>query len=171
MLTASLQLVISLVARLIVPSFPLLIVGGRLVRMILLCENLSQRSEWSGGGGLNRLHWRCIVKLSGRWCHKCGHLPRILLCWPIHGLSLLWWCRLCIGSCCSGLGHHSSIVRGLVLVSNISSVAWLWCNDRWFRSRLRLLGDRSLCGGLCRSPHGMPPVHHGRRYLDGEHME
>ena len=32
-------------------------------------------------------------------------------------------------------------IRSLVLVSNISSVAWLGCNDRWCRSRLWLLGD------------------------------
>ena len=77
------------------------------------------------------------------WCHKCRNFPHILLCWPSHGLSLLRWCRMCVGSCCSGLGHHSCIVRGLVLVRNISIVAWLWCNDRWCWSLLWLLGDRS----------------------------
>ena len=69
--------------------------------------------------------------------------PHILLCWPSHGLSLLRWHRLCIRDCFFGLGHHSSIVWSLVFVSNISSVAWLWCNDRWCQSRLQLLGDQS----------------------------
>ena len=51
-------------------SLPLLIFGGRLVGTVLLCEHLSQRSGWSSGGGLNCLHWWCIVDLSGRQCHK-----------------------------------------------------------------------------------------------------
>ena len=42
MLTTSLQLVIALVAGPIVSSFPLLIIGGRLVGTVLLCEHLSQ---------------------------------------------------------------------------------------------------------------------------------
>ena len=135
MLTDSLWLIISLVAGMVISSFPLLIVGGRMVGTVLLCEQLSQRSEWSGCGGLHWLHWWCIVDFWGWWCHKCGHFPHILLCWPSHGLSLLRWRRLCIGSCCSRLGHHSSIVRSLVLVSTISSVAWLWCNGMWCQSR------------------------------------
>ena len=110
LLTTSLWLVIALVPGSVVSSFPLLIVGGRLVGMVLLCEHLSQRSRWSGGRGLNLLHWRCIVYLSGRQCHKCGNFPYILLCRPSHGLSLLWWHRLCVGSCCSRLGHHSNVV-------------------------------------------------------------
>ena len=56
LLTVSLWLVISLVAGLVVSSFPLLIIGGRLVGMVLLCEHLSQWSGWSGGRGLNLLH-------------------------------------------------------------------------------------------------------------------
>ena len=56
LLTPSLWLVITLVARLVVSSLPLLIVGGRLVGMVLLCKHLSQRSGWSGGRGLNWLH-------------------------------------------------------------------------------------------------------------------
>ena len=136
LLTASLQLVIALVAGPVICSFPLLIIGT-----VLLCKHLSQRSGWSGGGGLNLLHWQCIVDLWGWWCHKCGNLPHILLCCPSHGLSLLWWHRLCIGSCCSGLGHHSSIVWSLVLVRSTSSAAWLWCNGRWCRSRLWLSRD------------------------------
>ena len=54
---ASLRLVIALVVGLVVSSLPLLIVGGRLVGMVLLCEHLSQRSGWSGGGGLQKLYW------------------------------------------------------------------------------------------------------------------
>ena len=42
LLTISLRLVISLVARSTIPSLPLLIVGGRLVGMVLLCEHLFQ---------------------------------------------------------------------------------------------------------------------------------
>ena len=110
LLTASLRLVIALVVGPIVSSLPLLVVGGRLVGTILLCEHLSQRSGWSGGRGLNCLYWWCIVDLWGWRCHKCGNFPHILLCWPSHGLNILWWCRLCVGSCCFGLGHHSSIV-------------------------------------------------------------
>ena len=56
LLTASLWLVIGLVPGPIIFSFPLLVVGGRLVGMVLLCEHLSQRSEWSGGRGLHRLY-------------------------------------------------------------------------------------------------------------------
>ena len=56
LLTASLRLVISLVAWLVIPSFPLFIVGGKLVGTIFLCEYLSQRSGWSGVGDLNLLH-------------------------------------------------------------------------------------------------------------------
>ena len=41
LLTASLRLVIALVTGLIISSFPLLIVGGRLVGTVLLCEHLS----------------------------------------------------------------------------------------------------------------------------------
>ena len=52
LLTASLWLVIGLVLGLIISSLPLLIVGGRLVGMVLLCEHLSQWSGWSRGGGL-----------------------------------------------------------------------------------------------------------------------
>ena len=135
LLTASLLLIIGLVSGSIISSFPLLIVGGRLVGMVLLCKHLLQRSGWSGGGGLNWLHWWCIVDLWGWQYHKCGYFPYILLCWPSHGMILLWWHRLCIGSCRSRLRHHSSIVRILVLVSNISSVAWLWCDDRWWLLR------------------------------------
>ena len=51
-LTASFRLVIDLVAGLVVSSLPLFIVGGRLVGTVLLCEHLSQRSGWSGCGGL-----------------------------------------------------------------------------------------------------------------------
>ena len=141
LLTVSLWLVIALVARPVISSLPLLIVGGRLVGTVLLCEHLSQRSGWSRGRGLNLLHWWWIVYLWGWWCHKSRNFPHILLCWPSHGLSLLWWHRLCTRGCCSGLGHHSSIVWSLVLVRNISSVAWLWCDGRWCRSRLWLLGD------------------------------
>ena len=141
LLTASLWLIIALVTGLVISSFPLLIVGGRLAGMVFLCKYLSQWSGWSRGRGLNLLHWWCIVDLWGSGCHKCGNFPHILLCWPSHGLSLLQWCRLCIGSCCSGLGHHSSIVRGFVLVSNTSSVAWLWCNSRWCWLRPWLLRD------------------------------
>ena len=99
LLTASLRLVVALVLGLIISSFPLLVVGGRLVGIVLLCEHLSQRSRWSWGKGLNRLHWWCIVYLWGWRCHKCGHLSHILLCWPSHGLVLLRWQRLCVGSC------------------------------------------------------------------------
>ena len=134
--TASLWLVIVLVLGLIIPSLPLLIVGGRMVGMVLLCEHLSQRSGWIGGRDLNWLHWWCIVDLWGLWCHKCGNFPHILLCWPSHGLGLLRWRRLCIGSCRSGLRHHSIIVQSLVLVSNIRGVSWLWCNGRWCWWRL-----------------------------------
>ena len=49
LLTASLWLVISLVAGLVVSSFPLLIVGGRMVGTVFLCEHLSHQSGWSGG--------------------------------------------------------------------------------------------------------------------------
>ena len=63
LLTASLRLVVSMVVGPVISSLPLLIVGGRLVGMVLLCEHLSQRSGWSGGGGLNLLHWWCIVDL------------------------------------------------------------------------------------------------------------
>ena len=103
LLTTSLRLIISLVAGTIISRFPLLIVGGRLVGMILLCEHLSQWSGWSRGKGLNFLHWWCIVYLWGWWCHKCGNFPHILLCCPSHGLILLRWHRLCIGICCSRL--------------------------------------------------------------------
>ena len=79
LLTASLRLVIGLVLGLIISSLPLLIVGGRLVGTVLLCKHLSQWSGWSRCGGLNRLHWWCIVDL-WRWCcHECGYLPHILL--------------------------------------------------------------------------------------------
>ena len=50
LLTTSLRFVIGLALGPIISSFPLLIVGGRLVGMVLLCER-------SGGGGLNCLHW------------------------------------------------------------------------------------------------------------------
>ena len=143
MLIASMRLIISLVVGSIIPSFPLLIVGGRMVGTVLLCEQLSQRSEWSGCGGLHWLHWWCIVDFWGWWYHKCGNLTHILLCWLSHGLSLLRWHRLYVGSCCSELRHHSCVVWSLVLVSNSSSVSWLWCNSRWCQSRLWLLGDRS----------------------------
>ena len=120
----------------------MLIIGGRLVGIVLLCEHLSQRSGWSGGEGLNLLHWWCIVYLWGWWCHKCGNFPHVLFCWPSQGLSLLRWCRLCVRSCGSRLGHHSCIVRSLVLVGNTSSVAWLWWYYKWYRTMLWLLGDR-----------------------------
>ena len=80
LLTASLRLVIGLVPRPIISSLPLLIVGGKLVGTVLLCEHLPQWSGWSGGRGLNRLHWWCIVDFWGWRCHKCGHFPHILLC-------------------------------------------------------------------------------------------
>ena len=85
-------------------------------------------------------------------CHRCGNFPHILLCWPSYGLSLLRWCRLCVGSCCSGLGHQSCVVRSLVLVRNTSNVAWLWCNGRWCRTVLWMLGDRAydvVCSMRC----------------------
>ena len=44
LLTTSLWLVIALVLGPIIYSFPLFIVGGRLVGTILLCEHLSQQS-------------------------------------------------------------------------------------------------------------------------------
>ena len=56
LLTASLWLVIALVAGPVVSSFPLLIIGGTLVGTVLLCEHLSQQSRWSGGRGFNLLH-------------------------------------------------------------------------------------------------------------------
>ena len=132
-MATSLWLIIGLVSSSIIPSLPLLIIGGWLVGTVLLCKHLSQWSRWSRGGGLNHLHWWCIINLGGWWCHKCGHLPHVLLCLPCQGLSLLRWCRLCVRSCCSGLGHHSCIVRSLVLVGNTSSVAWLWwyCRCCW----------------------------------------
>ena len=43
---------------------------------------------------------------------------------------------------------HSCVVRSLVLVSNISDVAWFWCNDRWWWLRLWLLGDLT-CDVVC----------------------
>ena len=42
LLTTSLWLVISLVAGMVVSSFPLLIVRGRMFGAVLLCEHLSQ---------------------------------------------------------------------------------------------------------------------------------
>ena len=87
--------------------------------------------------------------MGGWWCHECGHFPRVLLCWPSQGLSLLQWHRLGIRSCGSGLGHHSCIVRSLVLVGNTMGVGWLWWYCRWCRTVLWLVGDRtndSICG-------------------------
>ena len=101
--TASLRFVIGLVLGPIISRFPLLIFGGRLVGTVLLCKYLSQWSGWSRGGGLNLLHWWCIVYLWGWRCHKYGHLTHVFLCLPCQGLSLLRCHRLCIGSCCSGL--------------------------------------------------------------------
>ena len=49
LLTASLWLVVSLVSRTIISSFPLLIVGGRLVGTVLLCEHLP---NGVGGAGM-----------------------------------------------------------------------------------------------------------------------
>ena len=82
LLTTSLWLVIALVVGPVIPSFPLLIVGGKLVWTVLLCKHLSQWSRWSRVGGLNWLHWWCIVDLWGWQCNKCGYFPHILLCWP-----------------------------------------------------------------------------------------
>ena len=108
---------------------------GFVVRTLVPTERVEE------GGGLHRLYWWCIVDLWGWWCHKYGNFPHILLCWPSDGLSLLRWRRLCIRGCFSVLGHHYSILQSLVLVSNISGVAWLWCNGRWCWSRLWLLED------------------------------
>ena len=141
LLTTSMWLIIVLVLGPIISSLPLLIVGGKLVGTVLLCEHLSQWSRWSGGEGLNLLHWWFILYLWGWWCHKCGYFPNIWLYRPSHALILLRWCRLCVGSCCSRLGHHSGVVYNLVLLSKTSSVAWLWCNDRWCQSRKWLLRD------------------------------
>ena len=55
LLTTSLWLVISLVVQSVISSFPLLIVGGRMVGTILLCKHLSQRSGWSEGRGLEQV--------------------------------------------------------------------------------------------------------------------
>ena len=79
LLTTSLHLIVVLILGLVIPSFTLLIIRGWLVGMVLLCNHLSQWSRWSRGGGLNRLHWWCIVDLGGWRCHECGNLPHILL--------------------------------------------------------------------------------------------
>ena len=50
LLTASLRLVISLVAGLVVSSLPLLIVGGRLVGTILLCDTCPNEAGGAGVG-------------------------------------------------------------------------------------------------------------------------
>ena len=80
LLTATLWFIIGLVLGPNISSLPLLIFGGRLVGTILFCKYLSQRSGLSRSGGLDRLRWWCIINLGGLRCHKCGHLPRILLC-------------------------------------------------------------------------------------------
>ena len=148
MLTASLWLIVSLVPGLVIPSLPLLIIRGWLVGMVLLCKHLSQWSGWGRRRGLNCLHLWCIVYLGGWKCHKCGHFPHVLLCWPSQGLSLLQWRRLCVRSCGSRLGHHSCIVQSLVLVGNTSSVSWLWWYCKWCCTVLWLLGDRAY-GAIC----------------------
>ena len=56
LLTASMWLVIGLVLGPIISSFPLLVFGGRLFGMVLLCEHLSQQSRLSRDRGLNCLH-------------------------------------------------------------------------------------------------------------------
>ena len=50
LLTSSLRLVIALVAGPIVSSFPLLIVGGRMVGTVLLCEHLPNGAGGAGTG-------------------------------------------------------------------------------------------------------------------------
>ena len=94
------------------------------------------------------MHWWCIINLGGWRCHKCGNFFCVLLCLPRQGLSLLQWHRLFVRSCCSGLGHHSCIVRSLFLVGNTSSVAWLWWSCRWCQMVLWLLGDQA-CDAIC----------------------
>ena len=75
LLTTSLRLNVALVLGSVIPSLPFFIIGGWLVWTVLLCKHLSQWSGWSKGGGLNHLHWWCIVYLGGWKCHKRGNFP------------------------------------------------------------------------------------------------
>ena len=62
LLTTSLSLIITFIPTSLIPSIPLLVIHGDLVREVLLCIEISSRSGRIQGRGQGRLHRRCVVE-------------------------------------------------------------------------------------------------------------
>ena len=75
LLETSLSLLVSMIPTSFIPSLPLLVIGDRLVREVLLCVDLSQRSRRSWVQSQNRLHWWWVISRSSSWGCKASRCP------------------------------------------------------------------------------------------------